>query len=264
MNSALAASLTGLLEGITRFLPVSADGHLTLAAGLMPREVDALTFRLAIELGAALGVLLAYARSILRIGLHLGSQTEARRFCLTILAATMPAVGLYAVAHDAVDLMKPGLIGVALILMGGGLVLLVVDAIRPRPRVDEATDVPLSAAVVIGVAQALALVPGIACPVVTVIVAMLSRIERRAAAAFSYALGAPMLIGMVTIDALRNGPALDFARADLLGLGCGAAALGALLAVAPYLALARHAGFGPLALYRILVGTFVIGLMMAR
>lgn len=264
MNSALAASMTGLLEGLTRFLPVSAEGHLTLAGSLVPREVDGLTFRLMIELGAVLGVLLAYARSILRTGARLASEGEARRFSLTILAAAMPAVGLYAVARDALDLLRPGAVTAALILMGGGLLLLVVDAMRPRPRVDQATEVPLAAAIVIGVAQAVALVPGIACPIVTLIVAMLSRIERRAAAEFSYALGAPMLVGMVAIDAVRNGHALQFVRPDLLGMGFGAAALGAFLIIFPYLALAGRAGFGPFAHYRILLGTFVIGLMMAR
>ena len=260
----IEAVVLGLIEGLTEFLPVSSTGHILLAGHFMGFESTGKTFEVVIQLGAILALLLIYTQRLLGVAAAAPRDPKARRFIASILLAFLPAAVIGALAHDYIkDVLfeSPGLICATLI--GGGLILLVVDRVKLPVRHADATAYPLPMAFSIGLCQCLAMVPGVSRSGATIVGALLMGADKRSAAEFSFFLAMPTMAGAFAYDLYKNYKILDTNDVTLIAIGFVAAFLSGLVVVRGFLNFISRHGFTPFAWWRIVVGCFgLAGLWM--
>jgi len=156
-------------------------------------------------------------------------------------------------------LFSPVVVAIALIV--GGVVILIVERIQKRVLYQTVDDVPVRTGFLVGLAQAMALVPGVSRSGATIIGGLLLGLERRAAAEFSFFLSMPTMGAAFAYDAYKNRDLLSFDDAGVIAVGFIAAFIAALLVVKPFLAIVSNIGFAPFAYYRIALGALVLGLV---
>ena len=155
----------------------------------------------------------------------------------------------------------PGVIAAAFI--GGGVVMLLVERYRPAPVVFEADQTPVGRALAIGACQTLALIPGISRSGATIIGGLAMRLDRPAAAEFSFFLAMPTMAAAFVHDAWEVRDQLAPERAAEIAIGFLMAFVSALLVVKPFLRFVGRSGFAPFAWYRIVAGLAILALMGA-
>lgn len=210
------AVIMGVVEGITEFLPISSTGYLILSADVMNfwTKEKADLFVVVIQLGAILAVIYDYWGRLWQalMGLLTG-QAEGlknpRQLGLSLMVATVPVMLVGFTFADAIKgyLFNPLIVAVMLIL--GGLLIFYVEK-RPKAIIAiEAEDVSIKTALMIGLFQCLALIPGTSRSGATIIGALWLGTSRKAAAEFSFFLGIPVLVGAGLLDLLKHGHVLN-------------------------------------------------------
>lgn len=252
--------LLGLIEGLTEFIPVSSTGHILLAGHFLGFDSPGKTFEVLIQLGAILAILTVYSAKLLRLAAGVFTDARARWFVLAVLVAFLPAAIIGAIAHryiKAVLFESPWLICTTLVT--GGIVLLVVDRLRLQPRHQDAMDFPLPLALMVGLCQCVAMIPGVSRSGATIVGALLLGADKRSATEFSFYLAMPTMAGAFAYDLYKNYANLstDDVRAIALGFVVSFAAG---VVVVRYLLdfVSRH-GFAPFAWWRIFVGGMGLG-----
>jgi undecaprenyl-diphosphatase len=251
----LTAALLGIVQGLTEFLPVSSTAHLLLGARVLRFEDPGGVFTVMIQLGAVLAVMWLYRAKIAHVAVNLPSDRDARRFVVMIAIAFLPAVvaGLFFAGFvKGVLYESPGVIAASFI--AGGIVMLLVERLRPAPTIMNAEHTPLLRALAIGACQVLALVPGVSRSGATIVGAMALGLDRAAAAEFSFFLAMPTMMAAFAHDLLEARQHLGAERAGEIAIGFVFAFIAAAIVVRPFLAVVRRVGFGPFAWYRIAAG----------
>ena len=257
----LIAALLGVIEGLTEFLPVSSTGHLILFVDLLGfKAPPGKTFEVMIQLGAILALILLYFGKLWSTLIGLPTDPKARRFALAILLAFLPAMVLGALLHGFIKEVLFSTTVVASALIIGGLVILLVEQISKHERYESVDDVPPFTAFLVGVAQCLALIPGVSRSGATIVGGLLLGLERRTAAEFSFFLSIPTMTAAFVYDLYKNRGDLSFDDSGLIATGFVAAFIAALLVVKPFLAVVSRIGFAPFAYYRVALGVFVLTL----
>jgi undecaprenyl-diphosphatase len=239
LTEALKALLLGGIEGLTEFLPVSSTGHLLLAGQILGFESKGKSFEVLVQLGAILAILFAYLNKIISIILGLKHDPQARRFVIAVLLAFLPAAVIGAGAHSIIKNVLFNPLIVCSMLIAGGLVLLAVDDLAPQPTFDDAMDMPLKTALLVGFCQCLAMVPGVS----------------RSGAEFSFFLAMPTMAGAFAYDLFKNYKLLEFNDALLIVIGFIAAFVSGLFVVRGFLQFVSRHGFAFFAWWRIVVGS---------
>lgn len=258
------AALLGVIQGLTEFLPISSTAHLLIAADLLGYEDPGGVFTVMIQLGSILAVMWLYRAKIGSLLAGLPSSRDAQRFALAILLAFLPALLAGVLLADYVKAVlyhSPAVIGTAFIV--GGVVMLVVERFRPAPAIQEADRTPPARAFGVGVCQTLALVPGVSRSGATIVGGLLMRLDRPAAAEFSFFLAMPTMIAAFVHDLLGVRDHLAPARAAEIAVGFVAAFLAAAFVVKPFLRFVGRAGFAPFAWYRIAIGAVLLAALAA-
>jgi undecaprenyl-diphosphatase len=257
--------LLGLVEGITEFLPVSSTGHLILVDDLLgfsgpPGKV----FEIVIQLGAILAVCVLYIRKLLAVLVGLPTDPLARRFTLNLLWAFLPAAVVGLLAHSFIKsvLFSPWVVSVSLIL--GGIAILVIERVRPPPVYRDVDDLPPGVAFKIGLAQVVSMIPGVSRAGATIMGAMLCKVDRPAAAEFSFFLAIPTMFAATAYDLYKNRAVLSLDDVQVIAVGFVVAFVSALVVVRWLIGFISRHGFGPFAWYRIVVGALMLGLLIAR
>lgn len=244
------AFVLGVLEGLTEFLPVSSTGHLTLAAHLMGLDIEndpfIKSFVIVIQLGAILAVLALYFKRFLR-------DMEVWK---RIIVAFIPTGILGFLLADVIENVFLGNDLIVVVnLIGVGVLLLFVDRwLQHHKRYDDVNQMPVPQAVLIGLFQAVAMMPGVSRSGATIVGGMALGMSRKAAAEFSFILAVPTMLSATGFSLLRN---LDEFRADswgLLAVGFITAFVAALLTVRWLLGFVSRNSFVPFAVYRIVIG----------
>lgn len=266
MNDLFIIILLGIIEGLTEFIPVSSTGHLILASSLLGFDGDgSAAFKIAIQLGAIMAVLVAYRQRFWNVGVGLiKKDPEAYLFARNILLAFFPAMILGAIVYEGVRQMlgSPMIVAVALVI--GGILILVIERMVKVVKVESVETMPLRTALAIGVVQCIAMIPGVSRSGATIMGALLMGVERKTAAEFSFFLAVPTMAG-ATVYALWSDRAiltLDDLSAILIGLVT--AFIVALFVVKAFVAIVARYGFAPFAWYRILIGSTAILWLIAR
>jgi undecaprenyl-diphosphatase len=253
------AALLGVIQGLTEFLPISSTAHLLLAADLLGYEDPGGVFTVMIQLGSILAVMWLYRAKIFAVVAGLRSDPAARRFAAAVLLAFVPALvagALLAGYVKAVLYNSPTVIAVAFV--AGGMVMLTVERFRPVPIVNAADATPPARALGVGIFQVLALVPGVSRSGATIVGGMLMRLDRGAAAEFSFFLAMPTMTAAFVHDLIEVRGHLGPERAAEIAIGFVAAFVAAAVVVKPFLRFVGRAGFGPFAWYRIALGAALL------
>ncbi len=201
--------ILGIVEGVTEFLPISSTGHLIVATALLrPAFSDALagTFEVFIQLGAVVAVVLFYARDLIARVRALPTSADARRFWLGIVVAFLPAAVVGILLRDFIKtvLFNPAVVAISLIV--GGILFLVLErsSLAQRATTDSLEAVTLRQALVIGLAQTVAIIPGVSRSAASIFGAMASGLTRSTATQFSFYLAIPTLGAATLLDLILS------------------------------------------------------------
>ena len=252
--------LLGLLEGLTEFLPVSSTGHLLLAGYFLGFNSPGKTFEVLIQLGSILAILTVYSAKLLRLLADFATDARTRHFVLAILIAFLPAAVIGAGAHKYIKeylFESPTL--VCITLVAGGIVLLAVDKMRLKSRYYDVMDFPIPLAFVIGLAQCLAMIPGVSRSGASIVGALLLGADKRSATEFSFFLAMPTMAGAFAYDLYKSYAGLTFDDVQSIALGFVVAFIAGVVVVRYLLDFVSNHGFAPFAWWRILVGGMGLG-----
>jgi undecaprenyl-diphosphatase len=262
------AVILGVIEGLTEFIPVSSTGMMLLAKtamGLPSGFWD--TFAVLIQLGAILAVLALYFSKLWGAVVRLPSDPLARRFALSVIVAFLPAALVGVLLHDFIKSVlfdSPAVQCISLIV--GGVILLFIDRIAPPARRNDPMKFPVGVALIIGVFQCLAVIPGVSRSGATIVGSMLMGVEKRAAAEFSFFLAIPTMAGAFAVDAWKSREELMSAQGEiwLIAIGFVTAFVVAMIVIRAMLALLARRGLAPFGWFRILVGGIGLALLALR
>jgi len=267
MSDALRAVILGIIEGVTEFLPVSSTGHLLLAERFFNLgEGDFWnSFTVLIQLGAILAILAIYFVKLWQVALGMFTNADDRRFVIGVLVAFLPAViiGLIAGKYIKEFLFNPWVVCFSLIV--GGAILLWVDQLDHKPHENDATKFPLPMYFTIGIAQCLAMIPGVSRSGASIVAAMLLGADKRAAAEFSFFLAIPTMIGAFAYDFYKNRGEMSADHIGIVAIGFVVSFITALIVVKTFLSYVTRNGFTLFAWWRVIVGTLgLIALALGR
>jgi len=264
MPTTIQAAILGVVQGLTEFLPVSSTAHLRLGERLLGYQDPDGVFTVMIQLGSILAIMWLYREKIVASVSGLTTRPDARNFALAIIVATIPALvagAFFSKFVKSVLYESPRVFAWAFI--AGGIVMLIVERIRPHADVLDAERTPLPRAFVIGLCQMLALVPGVSRSGATIVGGMAVGLDRPAAAEFSFFVAMPTMTAAFAHDLLEARHHLSIDRATDIGVGLVAAFVASLLVVRPFLAFVRRSGFAPFAWYRIVLGAALLAALAA-
>jgi undecaprenyl-diphosphatase len=249
----LEAFLLGLVQGATEFLPVSSSGHLVIGQELLGLAMPGILFEVVVHLATLLSVVYVYRGRLreLALGTLVERDADAWRYLGLLLAGTAPVAFVGLVFGDHVESLfaRPAAVGLALLITGTVLL-----TSRWALRRDLAPEFGLRIALLIGLAQCLALVPGISRSGITVVTALWLGVAPVQAAAFSFLLSIPAIGGAAVLQApklVEAGPGLG-----TLPLLCafGVAALTGVLAIRLFVRMLAKRSFPAFAWYCWAVG----------
>ena len=264
MPTLLKAAVLGVIQGLFEFLPVSSTAHLLLAARALGYDDPGGVFTVMIQLGSILAVVWLYRAKLAAVLAGLPSQPGARRFVLMVGLATVPLLAAGALFSSFVKSVLYGsIIIIAISFIAGGIVMLIVERVRPVPDVLTVDDIPIGRAVAIGCFQALALIPGVSRSGGTIVAAMAMRVDRPAAAEFTFFLAMPAMSAAFLHDLLEARGHLGAERALEIAVGFVMAFVASAVVVRPFLGFVRRAGFAPFAWYRIAFGVVLLAALAA-
>ncbi len=255
------AILLAIIEGITEFLPISSTGHMVIASSAMGIASDDFTklFTVAIQFGAILSVVVLYWKNFLP---KQGGWAELFIFYRRLILAFIPAaiVGLLLKKH--IDMLLENVVVVAIALLVGGIIFLFLD--RWFKAAEERGENELKSdrkALLIGCFQVIAMIPGVSRSAATIIGGLTQRLNKRAAAEFSFFLAVPTMFAATVkdlFDYYQDGSGLANGEIQLLIVGNIVAFVVAMLAIKSFIAYLTRYGFKVFGYYRILVGIIIL------
>ncbi len=268
MTETLIVILLGIVEGLTEFLPVSSTAHLLIAQQLLGFSPPGDVFPIVIQLGAILSVVAVYWQKFWRILRGLPRSAQARQFTLAVVVAFLPAAFVGAITHDFIKsilfspTVAPWLIASTLIL--GGIIILVFERIAPPPRYLDGDHLPLSKAFQIGLCQVLAIIPGVSRSGATILGGELMGVDRKAAAAFTFYLAVPTMLGATALDLYKNRDVLDPSANTDIAIGFVVSFLVAYVVVKGFIGFVGRYGLKPFGWYRIAAGLAILAVLLTR
>lgn len=256
----LQAIIYGIIQGLTEFLPVSSSGHLEIAKaifgdGKVPEESMMMT--VVLHAATALSTIFIFRKDIAQIvkGLFQFKKNEETFFSLKIVLSMIPAALVGILFEDEID----GFFTGNVLLVGGmllvtGVLLLLADKAKN-------TDKPVSftGSVIVGIAQAIAIMPGISRSGATIATSVLLGVDRSAAARFSFLMVVPLILGKVAKDVLSGELMHSTINFTELGVGFIAAFVSGLIACKWMIALVKQSKLIYFSIYCFIVGIIAIG-----
>ncbi len=261
MSSWEIATVLGIVEGLTEFLPVSSTGHLIIAGHLLGFVGDkASSFEVAIQLGAILSVLFLYWHRFLglipdhaRKGSSAPSTLRGWSGLWRIGLATFPALLVGYLARHTIKekLFTPEAVTLALVI--GGVLILLVERLALRQKPGTLDTLTPRQAFGIGLFQVLALWPGTSRAAATIVGGMLLGLDRKGAAEFSFLIAVPVLFAASGYELIKMRSQLAFDDSLQLAVGFIVSFIVALIAVKGFVRFLEHGKLTPFAWYRIIV-----------
>lgn len=247
-----------LIQGITEFLPISSSAHLLLPHHILGWSDQGLAFDTAIHLGSLIAVIAYFREDILKLTRALLIAAKDRRHCpdsrfaVNLVVASLPVLVLGFSSRYWIELNLRGLEVIITATVVFAVVLLVADVFGKRQR--HQTDLGLGGALLIGLSQCLALIPGASRSGVTMTMALLLGFTRQAASRISFLIAIPAIAGaslLKTIDLVTSNTSVDWFA---MGMGSAIACISAFLCIKLFLNLIDSIGFLPFILYRLVLG----------
>ena len=253
------ALILGLVEGATEFLPVSSTGHLIVVGDLLNFNDDkGKVFEIVIQLGAILAVCWEFRAKLLSTTCNITSNKNAQDLIINLFIAFLPAAILGLTFHQQIKqyLFSPVTVAIALIV--GGFVILLIENTAKKPVIFDIEALSSTQALKIGLAQSLALIPGVSRAGATILGGMVFGLGRQTATEFSFFLAIPIMFAATAYDLLESWQLLS--KDDLLMfiVGFFTAFASALLVIKILLRFVATHDFKVFAWYRIIFGAIVL------
>lgn len=252
------AVVLGVVQGATEFLPVSSSGHLVLTQELMGLAIPGVVFEVAVHLATLLSILLVYRARVARlVSGAFRLEVDAWRYLGFLVAATIPAAVLGLLFEDQIEAVfdDPRVTAVAFLVTGA-----VLWSTRAAVRRSPESAPFLRSAVIMGLAQALALVPGISRSGTTVAAGLWAGVAGREAAAFSFLMAVPAIAGAAVLK-LPEVAGAGIPVGTLLA-GSAAAAVTGVLAIQTFVHLLSRQAFHRFAWYLWPLGTAFLAYLL--
>ncbi|HEY0282035.1 MAG TPA: undecaprenyl-diphosphate phosphatase [Rhizomicrobium sp.] len=269
MSDILNSILLGIVEGLTEFLPVSSTGHLLVAEwllGLPDNHWEA--FTIVIQFGAILSVVAVYWRKFWDVLVGLPHSRAARQFAINVIVAFIPSAifGALLIKYINGYLLQPtfALPVIATTWIVGGILILVLERIAPKPRHFDGDHLPLSKALQIGFCQVISILPGISRSGATILGGELLGVERKAAAAFTFYLAVPTMFGATVFELYKKWDLMTAAAGTNIAVGFVVSFLVAYVVVKTFIAFVGRYGLKPFGWYRIATGAALIAYLFAH
>lgn len=280
--------IIAIVEGLTEFLPVSSTGHMIIAQKLLNVESTEFVkaFTIIIQFGAILSVIVLYWKRFFKLNEirifdknSVGGLTKCARskvyfqrflykydFYWKLVIAFIPAMILGLLFNDLIDKMLESVMVVAVMLVLGGILMLFVDKWFNHPSENQTMD--WKRALKIGFFQCISMIPGVSRSMATIVGGMTTKLTRKNAAEFSFFLAVPTMAGasgLKMVKMLTEPGGMDMLRENAITLiiGCVVAFIVAMAAIRFFIDFLTKYGFKAFGYYRIIVGTVIIGLLLA-
>ncbi len=257
--------ILAVVQGLTEFLPISSSGHLVLVPYLVDWTDQGLAFDVAVHFGSLLAVCAFFREDImgllrggvLILGGDIGSPQSYMALAIALGTIPAAAAGLLFAGWIETNLRDPAVI--VYTLSGYGILMALADRFAKREK--GITEVRIRDAVIIGLAQALALVPGTSRSGVTITAGRMLGFERQDAARFSFLLSAPVIL----LATVYKGVGLVLGEAPVawgqLALGVVVSAIVAYVSIEFFMRFVTRIGLAPFALYRLILAAVLVYVM---
>jgi len=253
------ATLLGIIEGLTEFLPVSSTAHLLISSYLIDfNAIQNNLFEIVIQLGAILAICVVYKEKILSTVVNINDK-KSQKFSLNIIIAFMPAAILGLLFHDFIKKTFFSNYSIAIALIVGGIAMLIFD--RKDQQDTKATnidDVTPKQALLIGLFQSLAMIPGTSRSGATIIGGLITGLNRQTATEFSFFLAIPTIAAATFFDLFQNLDSLNYNNIGLILVGLVSSFFSALVVIKWFISFVSKNSFLPFALYRIVIGIIIL------
>jgi len=248
------AIILGIVEGFTEFLPISSTGHQILASHLLGLDDTEFlkSFEIVVQLGAILAVVVIYFRKFLEIEL-------LKKLLVAFIPTGAVGIAMYPFIKN-VFLGSELLVVWALLL--GGIALIIFEYFHTEGDQDTVESITYGQAALIGLAQSIAVIPGVSRSAASILGGLLMGIKRAAIVEFSFLLAVPTIAAATGLDVLRNYETLFSGGLPLLATGFVVSFLVAIVAIRFLLAFVRQYTFVPFGAYRIIVALLFIFLVL--
>lgn len=259
MEEIIKAIIVGIIQGLTEFLPVSSSGHIELSKAILNLDLgeQSLLFTLALHTATALSTIVIFKKQIADIilGIFKGEK-EAINFAIKVIISMVPAVLIGLLLKDQIETLFSGnilLVGIMLIVTAGLLYL--ADKAKDTNR-----DVSFKDSLIIGIAQGIAILPGISRSGATISTSVLLGNDRSKAAIFSFLMVIPVIFGAMAKDLIDEADTLALSSNELIPLAAGfiAAFIFGIIACKWMIALVKKAKLTYFSIYCLVVGAMAI------
>lgn len=254
--SIIESIVLGLVQGITEFIPVSSSGHLLLTHEIFGSSDNSLAFDVALHVGTLAALVVYFRKDILELIKNIGSKNKAGRLARLLVSATVPAVVVGLLFSDYIDdnLRTPTVVAITLAVVG--VLMLIADAKTTKKEEKEVTK---KQGMMVGVSQAIALIPGVSRSGITITTGIFSGMTRARSAKFSFLLAIPIIAGSALGILLKDGGGYTDGNWQIV-LGIVTAFVSGILAIKILLGVITKMGLRPFAVYRIVLAVIVIAI----
>ncbi|MBQ4189104.1 MAG: undecaprenyl-diphosphate phosphatase [Bacteroidales bacterium] len=252
------ALILGLVQGLTEFLPVSSSGHLVIFRELLGAEAPSdLVFEITVHVATALATIVVFRKQILDLlqGLFKFKYNQQTDFIAKLVVSMIPVAIVGFFFKDKVEELFSSLLVVGCALMVTALLLFLSDRVKARK---EGKEITFGQALVMGLGQAVAVIPGLSRSGTTISAGLLSGASRNKVAEFSFLMVLVPILGEAFLDLVGGDLAASSISIAPLLLGFAAAFFSGLFACKAMIALVKKAGLKWFALYCAIVGLIVI------
>jgi len=252
--------ILGVVQGLTEFLPISSSGHLEISKAIIGNEIsgkESLLFTIVLHFATALSTLFFFRKDISKIilGLFDSNNKDSKNFSISILISMVPAVFVGLFFEEFINSFFDGnLILVGCMLYITAILLYLSDIIKLKKN-----EITLKNSFIIGLAQAIAILPGISRSGATIATSVMLGIDREKAARFSFIMVIPLIFGSMFKSVIDNG-GLTFTNFNLISvlLGFVSAFITGLLACKWMISLVKKSKLYYFSIYCLVVGSVVI------
>ncbi|MCB1837816.1 MAG: undecaprenyl-diphosphate phosphatase [Alcanivoracaceae bacterium] len=259
------AIVLALVQGFTEFLPISSSAHLILPSQVLGWPDQGLAFDVAVHLGTLSAVVMYYRADLLAMfggalrGVQTRQMNEDLRLGLLVVLATVPAIVAGLVFKDLIETQLRAAMVIVVTTLLFGAVLWLADVTGKRSKTLSALN--WRDAVLVGLAQALALIPGTSRSGITITAALFLGYQREQAARFSFLLSIPVILGAATLklkDLLESPLPVDWV---LMASGYAVSAITAYLTIVFFLRMLDRLGMLPWVIYRFVLGGLLLWML---
>ncbi len=252
----------GVIEGLTEFIPVSSTGHLLLFSWYADFNAVANNLlEIVIQFAAILAVCFVYRKKLLSVICQI-KQKSNQQFVLNLVISFVPAAFMGLLFHDFIKavLFSPLVIAISLII--GGVIIIAVDSRKRECEVDKVDDISSKQALIMGLYQVIAMIPGVSRSGATIIGGLLCGLNRKTATEFSFFMSIIVISAATFFDLYKNFEHINFEGIYLITIGFVVAFMSSILVIKWLINYVSKNNFVPFAIYRIILGSVILSIIL--